>query len=264
MTVSITAVIPTFDRPDLLVRAVASVQAQSSPADAIVVVDNGVTPVSDDLLPPEVRLLRIAARAGVSAARNAGAAAAATDYVAFLDDDDRWDSDYLLQVRAVIDAAGVDDGRPDVIIGRKDREIDGVVAPYKQITTLAGLRDVLMVKNPGVGGQNLTVRTAFFARHGGFRLRLRGGNDRAFLIDAIDHGATIRLAPAAIVVKVIHPGEQITDGRHAFRNTLAFLRTYGASMTRSQRRKNLRKLRHAAAKAIRRRADGRGVRSTRE
>ena len=261
---SITAVIPTFDRPELLVRAVASVQAQSSAADTIVVVDNGVSPVSDDLLPPGVRLLRIAPRAGVSAARNAGATAAVTDYVAFLDDDDRWDGDYLLQVRATIEAVDVDDGRPDVVIGRKDREVDGVVAPYKRITSLVGLRDVLMIGNPGVGGQNLTVRTDFFERHGGFRVRLRGGNDRAFLIDAIDRGATIRLAPNAIVVKVLHPGEQITDGRNAFRNTVAFLRIYGASMTWSQRRRNLRKLRHAAAMAIRRRADGRGGRSARE
>jgi glycosyltransferase involved in cell wall biosynthesis len=41
MTITITAVIPTFDRPELLVKAVASVLGQSSPADEVIVVDNG-------------------------------------------------------------------------------------------------------------------------------------------------------------------------------------------------------------------------------
>jgi glycosyltransferase involved in cell wall biosynthesis len=237
--ISVTAVIPTFDRPGLLVRAVASVQGQSSPADAIIVVDNGVSAVPADLLPPEVRLLRIAARAGVSAARNAGARAAHTEYVAFLDDDDRWDIDYLRHVRAAISQPGP---RPDVVIGRKDREVDGVVAPYKQITSLVGIRDVLMVKNPGVGGQNLTVRAGFFASGGCFRVELCGGNDRAFLVDAIDLGAHVRLAPDAIVVKVIHEGEQITDGHSSVRNTTDFMRAYWRSMSWSQRRRNVRKL----------------------
>lgn len=249
MTVSITAVIPTFDRPDLLVRAIASIQQQTSPADGIIVVDNGITPVPSGLLPDEVQLLRIAPRAGVSAARNAGAIAASTDYVSFLDDDDRWDIDYLLQVRSTIDGSEV---TPDVIIGRKDLEVDGVVAPYKEITSTVGLRDALMVKNPGVGGQNLTVRARFFASHGGFRERLHGPEDRAFLVDAIDLGAVIAPAAGAVAIKVLHPGEQITDGRHALRNAAAFLRIYGVSMSRDQRRKNLRKLRKAATRALQR------------
>ena len=239
MTVSIAAVIPTFDRPELLVKAVASVVAQQSPADEIIVVDNGTMSVSPEILPAGVRLLRIAPRAGVSAARNAGASAATSEYVAFLDDDDRWDPDYLLEVRAAIMSRP---SRPDVILGRKDREVDGIVARYKEITSLEGLRDVLMVKNPGVGGQNLTARRAFIPTFGGFRTALHGPEDRAFLVDALDHGADVVLAPRAIVVKVIHPGEQITDGRHSIRSTWRFLRIYGRTMTGRQRRKNIKRL----------------------
>jgi hypothetical protein len=95
------------------------------------------------------------------------------------------------------------------------------------------------VKNPGIGGQNVTVRAEHFRSGDGFRVELRGGNDRAFLIDAIDRGACIRLAADAIVVKVIHPGEQITDGRRSVRNRIAFVRTYWPSMSWRQRRKNV-------------------------
>jgi glycosyltransferase involved in cell wall biosynthesis len=248
VTVSISAVIPTFDRPELLVKAVASVHAQTSPADEIIVVDNGTTPVREGLLPSDVRLLRIAPRAGVSAARNAGAAAAASEYVAFLDDDDRWDSDYLAEVRATISGAP---HTPDLVIGRKDREVDGVVDRYKEITSLDGLRDRLLVSNPGAGGQNVSLRRAFLERFAGFRAELRGGNDRAFAIDAIDAGAVVALAPRAVAVKVLHHGEQITDGRHSLQNTWRFLRIYWRTMTPQQRRKNLerlvRTLRHSAS-----------------
>lgn len=235
MNVSISAVVPTFDRPELLVKAVASILLQTLPADEIIVVDNGTVPVSVRLLPETVRLLRIAPRAGVSAARNAGAHAARSDYIAFLDDDDRWDVRYLEEVRAAIRGH---DGRPDVILGRKDRELEGTVAPYKQINTVEGLRDLLMVRNPGVGGQNVIIRNEFLARIGGFRQALRSGEDRAFLVDALDHGATVLLAPRAVAVKVIHPGEQITDGRHSLESSWRFMRIYWRTMGRKQRAKN--------------------------
>ena len=259
MPITIAAVIPTCDRPDLLVRSVASVLAQTSPADEVIVVDNGTHPVPDGVVPEHVRVLRIAPRAGVSAARNAGAAAASCEYVAFLDDDDYWDVDYLAEVRASVNQhAGV----ADVILGRKDREFEGMVARYKEITSLDGLRDLLMVKNPGVGGQNITARREFIQRFGGFRLALHGPEDRAFLVDALDAGADVVLAPRAIVVKVIHPGEQITDGRRSLESTWRFLRIYWRTMNRRQLRKNVKRLRRSLVRSIGLRA--RGLRSPRQ
>jgi glycosyltransferase involved in cell wall biosynthesis len=255
MTVSISVVIPTFDRPELLVSAVTSVLAQTSPADEVLVVDNGTTAVPDALLSAGVHLLRIAPRAGVSAARNAGAAAATGEYVAFLDDDDRWDPAYLAEVRASISGAP---RRPDLVIGRKDHEVDGVVQRYKEITSLDGLRDRLLVSNPGAGGQNVTLRRALLERFPGFLPELRGGNDRAFAIDAIDAGAVVALAPRAIAIKVLHPGEQITDGRHSLESTWRFLRIYWATMTPRQRRKNLKRLVRALRHTVRMRRPGPG------
>ena len=240
--ISITAVVPTFDRPDLLVKAVASILRQSSPADEVIIVDNGTVPVPIGLLPSGVQLLRIAPRAGVSAARNAGASAARSDYVAFLDDDDRWDDRYLEEIRSAMDRH---DESADVILARKDREVDGLVAPYKEIISLTGLRDLLMVKNPGIGGQNVVVRREFFATIKGFRSALHGPEDRALLVDAIDHDAVIVLAPCAIAVKVIHPGEQITDGARSLQSTWRYLRFYWSSMSTWQRRRNLRRLARA-------------------
>ncbi len=251
--VRISAVIPTFDRHHLLPVALASVIGQSSPPDEILVIDNGHAPVPTDLIPRGVRLVRIRAGAGVSSARNVGVTESTHEYVAFLDDDDRWTADYLKEIRAAITAHPT---RPDLVIGNKHREVDGVVSPYKMIPSLEGLKDKLLYTNPGVAGQNLTVAREFHvACHRGFRTELRGPEDRAYLIDAIDVGADICLAPLAIVIKVMHPGDQLTDGRR-IRKVLRFSLIYWRSMGRMQRIDNTRKVLYALRDMVKLRIPG--------
>ena len=248
MPITIAAVIPTCNRPELLARSFSSVLGQSSPADEIIIADNGTDPVPDGAVPDEVTLIRIAPRVGVSAARNAGAATATCEYVAFLDDDDYWDVDYLSEVRLVIVESGC---TADVVLARKDRELDGVVSRYKEVTSLNGLREQLMVRNPGTGGQNIVVRREFFERVGGFRTCLKTGEDRALIVDAIDQGAQVVLAPRAIAVKVFHSGEQITDGSHSLSGTWRFLCIYWRTMNRRQLWKNVQRLCKSAARSLR-------------
>jgi GT2 family glycosyltransferase len=79
-----TVVIPTRDRPAMLQRALASVAAAVGPDDEVIVVDSASrTPVE---VPNNARLLRCDLP-GASRARNIGWRAAASDVVAFVDDD---------------------------------------------------------------------------------------------------------------------------------------------------------------------------------
>jgi GT2 family glycosyltransferase len=89
----VTAIIPTYNRGHLLVRAIQSVIEQSFQDWELVVVDDG----SDDdsrLLVKSFRDSRISyvrqAHRGVSAARNAGIRAAQYPWISFLDSDDYW------------------------------------------------------------------------------------------------------------------------------------------------------------------------------
>jgi len=101
----VTVVIPTYDRSALLARTLRSVLAQRGVGLQVVVVADGFTDETADMIgrlaDPRVILLRNPVPVGVSTARNQGIEAATGDWVAFLDDDDLWAPDKLAsQLRA--------------------------------------------------------------------------------------------------------------------------------------------------------------------
>lgn len=88
----ISVVIPTFDRASVLPRALDSVVRQTRSPAEVIVVDDGSTDDTAELVErrfPSVRLLRQVNR-GVSAARNRGIEASESEWIALLDSDDEW------------------------------------------------------------------------------------------------------------------------------------------------------------------------------
>ncbi|MCY4228684.1 MAG: glycosyltransferase [Gammaproteobacteria bacterium] len=93
----ISVIIPTHNRRRLIGRAIHSVLAQTCPVCEILVVDDGSTDGTDEMVVadfPQVRLIRQANR-GVSSARNTGIVQSCGDWLAFLDSDDQWLPDRL-------------------------------------------------------------------------------------------------------------------------------------------------------------------------
>jgi glycosyltransferase involved in cell wall biosynthesis len=93
----ISVVIPTFNRAQLLPRALDSVFAQTAAAQEVIVIDDGSIDDTEAMIRsryPTVRYYR-QPHAGVSAARNHGFALAHCDWLALLDSDDVWHPDKL-------------------------------------------------------------------------------------------------------------------------------------------------------------------------
>jgi glycosyltransferase involved in cell wall biosynthesis len=96
----VSVVIPTYNRPDLLERAVRSVQAQTLPNVEIIVVNDCGVPV-DELLQKldngrhQVLSIRAAHNLGRGGVRNLGLKLASGKYVAYLDDDDYYYPQHL-------------------------------------------------------------------------------------------------------------------------------------------------------------------------
>jgi glycosyltransferase involved in cell wall biosynthesis len=90
----VSIIIPTYQRPALLLRAVRSALAQSfSQIEVLVIVDgpdNATEEVSATINDPRFRLISLPRRVGGSETRNTGVREAAGKWVAFLDDDDEW------------------------------------------------------------------------------------------------------------------------------------------------------------------------------
>ncbi len=87
----ISAVIPTHNRAHTLKRALDSVIHQTCPADEIIVVNDGSTDSTNEVLASYTGIKIVnQANKGVSAARNTGIEMASGDWIALLDSDDEW------------------------------------------------------------------------------------------------------------------------------------------------------------------------------
>lgn len=95
---NISVVIPLYNKEKQVGRTLESVLAQTFQDFEVVIVDDGSTDGSAEVVKtfddPRIRLIR-QANAGVSAARNRGIDAARYDYIALLDADDLWEPEYL-------------------------------------------------------------------------------------------------------------------------------------------------------------------------
>ncbi len=93
----ISVIIPTCNRAWSLEKAIDSVQAQTLPPTEIIVVDDGSTDDTPDLLAAYGKSIRVFTQPnqGVSAARNQGIRHSSGDYIALLDSDDSWKPEKL-------------------------------------------------------------------------------------------------------------------------------------------------------------------------
>ena len=110
MNLRFSVVIPAFNSVATLARAIESVRAQSWPVHEIIVVDDGSTDATAEVARRfgTVRLIQ-QHNSGVSVARNAGAAAATGDWLAFLDADDWYAPDRIrLHAEWIADDATLD------------------------------------------------------------------------------------------------------------------------------------------------------------
>jgi glycosyltransferase involved in cell wall biosynthesis len=107
----VSVVLPTFERADLLPRAVASVLAQTYTDLELLVVDDGSADGTAALASawgdPRVDQIRIE-HSGVSVARNVALERARGTWVAFLDDDNEWLPTFLERVVERLEATGAD------------------------------------------------------------------------------------------------------------------------------------------------------------
>lgn len=180
---SVTVIVPTVDRVDLLRRCLRGLAGHD-----VLVVHDGDAGVLALLATEGVRGLQIVER-GVSAKRNAGWQAAATDRVAFTDDDCEptagW-LEHLLLSDADVVAGPVVPHPQDRRTGPWDRTVTSTAPAFYP-------------------GCNLLVRKEFLARVEGFDEALRGGEDTDLVYRVRDAGGKLDWNAQAVVWHAVRP-----------------------------------------------------------
>lgn len=232
----VSVVVPTHGRPELLKRALASIAAQTLPAAEVIVVDD-LGDAAGVAAAAAVRYLALppSDNSGASRSRNAGAAAATGDVLAFLDDDDEWMPGFLAALTARLDGA---EAAYCWIREQHEGRSRPVARLRPGLTAARTLGD-----NPGASGQNFVISRAAFARIGGFDETLPVVNDLDFFTRALDAGVGYAVVPEELVVQHLHDGDRIASRTE--RRAIGFeryLAKYGDRMTYWQRRRVLRSI----------------------
>lgn len=99
-------VIPLYNKENFIESTVKSVLNQTFTDYEILIIDDGSTDTSlkiaNALAFAKVKIIKHPTNRGLSAARNTGISAASADYVAFLDADDCWETNYLETIASLI------------------------------------------------------------------------------------------------------------------------------------------------------------------
>jgi GT2 family glycosyltransferase len=221
---TVTVVIPTKDRAELLAKTLRSVREQTRPPDRVIVADDGSTDDTEAVVREAGGELVRNARGdwGAGAARNAALAEVASDFVAFVDSDD------LLFPRALEALSGALSAVPAApfaygraLIARRDSTgwvAEGVIEPDAE--DLGDPLCALFSRN-SVPSSGALVRTGAMRAVGGFDESLTWAEDHHLWVRLALGGAP-SYTPELICVHRRHTGNRHTP-RVAHRDADAIL-----------------------------------------
>lgn len=172
----ITVVIPVRNRADLVNRTLESIDAQTLRPEAIILVDNGSTDSTAEVLGrwaanrPWVKVISEPA-AGASNARNAGLALVETPYVMFFDSDDEMPRRHIEEVTASLQRAGY----PEIL--EFPSEFIDSAGNRKSSPLRSGDPLKNQIFHSTLATQRYCVKTDLIRRVGGWDQELPGWND---------------------------------------------------------------------------------------
>jgi glycosyltransferase involved in cell wall biosynthesis len=232
---AVSVVLATRNRAALLGRSIDSVLGQTFGDLELIVVDDGSTDATSEVLASvrdaRVRCIRLDAGRGLPVARNAGIAQATASFVAFNDDDDEWVAHKLeRQMRAFADSPDAAVVYSDMHRVRSDGGVLYLRAP-------AVRRGVLVNAETGfwqpymLGIQSAVIRRACLDEAGGFDERMCAFEDLDLFLRLALRNDFVRIAEPLVRYHATSGG-LTTDRRAELAARRRLVRKYAAALLR--------------------------------
>lgn len=199
---TVSVVIPTYNRAELVVLAIASVLGQSHPPDEVIVVDDCSTDDAPSVLQAfgdEIRVVRTERNIERGAARNLGAREGRGDLLAFLDADDEWEPEKLERQLAHVGTSGA------CVTGATFVDAGG--RPLHRYAPPRHAADRILLENPYLAGPSSVVLSRHtFNEVGGFpeERQLQGSEDWIFFAKLVGQGHVVGIVPQPLVRYRVH------------------------------------------------------------
>ena len=194
----VSAIVATRDRPEWADEAVRSILAQTRPPAEIIVADDGDGAVGRALAERYGVKTVCTAGGGPAVARNAAAALATGDWLAFCDDDDAWAPQRLEhQLAAAV--------FPSVLVyGDATRSDGGREHDGRRPCGGHVFRDLLL--DNWIPTSTVLLRRAAFLQAGGFQARFSPAEDYHLWLTVCRYGPFVRI-PEPLALYRQHPGQ---------------------------------------------------------
>lgn len=226
--IKISCIIPTCDRPIFLEEAIRSILAQTISPHEIIVVNNGKGDiVLHNDLKDKITIYNFISYAGASRARNFGANIAQGDYLAFLDDDDLWNKNYLENVIKAIKQGS------RCVISRLDCLKNDKIFTYKNAHGKININNLLLF-NPGVTGSNIVVAKDIFLQVGGFDPNLVTSEDKSLILEILKDNIKVETLPENQAILRIHSELRLSSPDKLYKGISGFTKKYFRLMNKRQ------------------------------
>lgn len=213
----ISVIIPTYNHGKYLEEAINSVLLQTYSTIEIIVVNDGSTDNTADILKPYLSRIHYFQQEnkGISAARNAGIQQATGDYLAFLDADNKWCADKLERQFQVMQQ----DPSVDMTFGH-------VQQYYCQHISMDAKMKLQCPEEiiPGINASTMLIKSASFHKIGYFDSQWSTGEFIDWYIKAQTAGLKENMLDDLVLYRRIHEGHLNMRTKRNFQHYIHILR----------------------------------------
>jgi glycosyltransferase involved in cell wall biosynthesis len=194
---SVSVIIPAYNAERYLSEALASVSSQSFAPEEIIVVDDGSTDGTEEVVRKHGGSIRIFKQfhKGAGAARNLGVESARGEFVSFLDADDLWSPEKLSLQLGVFQSRA----ETDMVFGR----VRQFISPELEEAVKSKI-DCPEDSMPGFHAGTLLMRKETFLKVGFFNTGLNVGEFIDWYLKAVELGLQSFMLPDVVMLRRLH------------------------------------------------------------